>query len=92
MIDLLDQDAPLTDSPVNLDLGQWQEEHNEWLSNFQTWKSIIGDTSESEGVELNFDPSSLWSDSLVDWSDSFIIYNTTYYGICTTTGFVITSF
>ena len=60
----------------------WRDEQDEWASDFQSWKTLVGDTV-SEGVESDLDPRDLWMENLSDWSDSFYDYNTTFYHVCT---------
>ena len=60
----------------------WREEQNEWTSDFQSWKALVGDAT-SEGAESEVDPRDLWTENLSEWSDSFTQYNSTFYQTCT---------
>lgn len=88
MIDLLEQEGIHTSDSVMGVSGDhvtvWREEHNEWVADFEVWKTHI-QGSTSEGVELTLDPSDLWKENLSDWSNSFTMYNATYFEICPAT-------
>ena len=60
----------------------WLKEQSDWSDEYQSWKSLIGDT-ESEGVEPPIDPRDLWSENLSNWAGDFSTYNATHYELCT---------
>ena len=87
MVDFLDDDVSDIVTSVTGDrVSVWREEQNEWSANFRAWKSQVEDYGpNSQGVESNIDPSNLWMDNLSGWSNSFSLYNTTFYEVCITT-------
>ena len=92
VVDILDDDSDgddVSDSVTSVTgdrVSVWREEQDKWIADFKIWKSHIEDTgSTSQGAESSVDPSDLWMDNLSGWSNSFTLYNTTFYEICTTT-------
>ena len=59
----------------------WREELDDWAADLEVWQTHAREPV-SEGAESTSDPSDLWMGHLVNWSNSYSSYNTTYYETC----------